>query len=77
MALCLADTYAAKGRFDYATFADALVRWYRQSENLFRSSLGAVVYRLIRIIVVYQAGGKYSCPLYACKVGCRWCRSQV
>ncbi len=33
MALCLADTYAAKGKFDYATFADAMVRWYRQGEN--------------------------------------------
>jgi ADP-ribosyl-[dinitrogen reductase] hydrolase len=33
MALCLADTYEAKGRFDFATFADALVRWYRQGEN--------------------------------------------
>jgi len=33
MALCLADTYAAKGEFDYATFAGALVRWYRQGEN--------------------------------------------
>ncbi|WDY60281.1 ADP-ribosylarginine hydrolase Tri1 [Pseudomonas sp. PSKL.D1] len=33
MALCLADTYAAKGKFDYAAFADALVRWYRRGEN--------------------------------------------
>ncbi|HDS1682347.1 TPA: ADP-ribosylglycohydrolase family protein [Pseudomonas putida] len=33
MALCLADTYASQGKFDYATFADAMVRWYRQGEN--------------------------------------------
>lgn len=33
MALCLADTYASQGKFDLATFADAMVRWYRQGEN--------------------------------------------
>ncbi|MFG0417886.1 ADP-ribosylarginine hydrolase Tri1 [Pseudomonas sp. zjy_8] len=33
MALCLADTYASQGKFDFATFADAMVRWYRQGEN--------------------------------------------
>ena len=33
MALCLADTYANQGKFDFATFADAMVRWYRQGEN--------------------------------------------
>ena len=33
MALCLADTYASQGKFDFATFADALVRWYRHGEN--------------------------------------------
>lgn len=33
MALCLADTYASRGKFDFATFADAMVRWYRQGEN--------------------------------------------
>ncbi|NWC93013.1 MULTISPECIES: ADP-ribosylarginine hydrolase Tri1 [unclassified Pseudomonas] len=33
MALCLADTYLAKGTFDFATYADALVRWYRNGEN--------------------------------------------
>ncbi|MGF6394552.1 ADP-ribosylarginine hydrolase Tri1 [Pseudomonas plecoglossicida] len=33
MALCLADTYATHGKFDFAGFADALVRWYRRGEN--------------------------------------------
>lgn len=33
MALCLADTYVSQGKFDYATYANALVRWYRDGEN--------------------------------------------
>ncbi|ABY98655.1 TPA: ADP-ribosylarginine hydrolase Tri1 [Pseudomonas putida] len=33
MALCLADTYVSQGKFDYATYANALVRWYRHGEN--------------------------------------------
>jgi ADP-ribosylglycohydrolase len=33
MTLCLADTYASQGKFDFATFADAMVRGYRQGEN--------------------------------------------
>ncbi|MFJ4432488.1 ADP-ribosylarginine hydrolase Tri1 [Pseudomonas sp. NPDC089395] len=33
MALCLADTYVTHGTFDFAGFADALVRWYRRGEN--------------------------------------------
>lgn len=33
MALCLADTYVSQGKFDYATYANALVRWYRKGEN--------------------------------------------
>lgn len=33
MALCLADTYLAKETFDFTTYSDALVRWYRRGEN--------------------------------------------
>lgn len=33
MALCLADTYLAENKFDFASNAKALVRWYRHGEN--------------------------------------------
>ncbi len=33
MALCLADTYLAKGDFDFSDYADRLCRWYKQGEN--------------------------------------------
>ncbi|HDS1130718.1 TPA: ADP-ribosylglycohydrolase family protein [Stenotrophomonas maltophilia] len=32
MALCLADTYASQGKFDFVTFAKVLVHWCQQSE---------------------------------------------
>nr|WP_314489680.1 ADP-ribosylarginine hydrolase Tri1 [uncultured Pseudomonas sp.] len=33
MALALADTYLSQGRFDYATYAEGLLRWYERGEN--------------------------------------------
>ncbi|KPB66587.1 ADP-ribosylglycohydrolase family protein [Pseudomonas amygdali pv. myricae] len=33
MALCLADTYLAKGDFDFFDYADRLCRWYKNGEN--------------------------------------------
>jgi ADP-ribosyl-[dinitrogen reductase] hydrolase len=33
MALCLAETYLAHDRFDYADYLDRLCRWYKKGEN--------------------------------------------
>ncbi|WP_296185868.1 ADP-ribosylarginine hydrolase Tri1 [Pseudomonas sp. UBA1879] len=33
MALCLADTYAANNKFDYADYAQRLARWYKTGLN--------------------------------------------
>lgn len=33
MALCLADTYLANGRFDYIDYLDRLCQWYKQGKN--------------------------------------------